>query len=100
MIGEALRLIRVYHDTKLVELANELDISVSFLSEVEKDKKKPSIELIDKYASYFKLRSSAIMFFAEELNEKTLKGKAQNEIRMKMIKFMQLIEKYKTLEEK
>lgn len=100
MIGEALRLIRVYHDTKLVELASEFDISVSFLSEVEKDRKKPSIELIDKYAKYFKLRPSAIMFFAEELNEKSLKGKAQNAIRKKMISFMQLIEKYRLLEEK
>lgn len=99
MLGEALRLIRVYHDTKLVDLAKQFDISVSFLSEVENNHKKPNIDLIEKYAEHFDLRSSAIMFFAEELDDKTLKGKAKGEIRNKMIKFMQLIEKYKSLEE-
>lgn len=99
MIGEALRLIRVYHDTKLVELAKELEISVSFLSEVEQDKKKPSIELIDKYATFFKLRPSAIYFFAEELDEKSFKGKAKSEVRKRALKFMQLIEKYQSLED-
>lgn len=99
MIGEALRLIRVYHDTKLVDLAKQFDVSVSFLSEVENNHKKPNIELIDRYAKHFELRPSAIMFFSEELNEKSLKGKAKSEIRKKMLKFMQLIEKYKTLEQ-
>ena len=98
MIGEALRLIRVYHDTKLVDLAEKFDVSVSFLSEIEHDRKRPNMEMIEKYAKYFQLRPSAIMFFSEELNEKSLKGKAKGEIRRNMLKFMQLIEKFKTLE--
>ena len=99
MIGEALRLIRVYHDTKLGDLANQFDVSISFLSEVENNRKKPNIELIDKYAKHFDLRPSAIMFFSEELDESSFKGKAKGELRKKMLKFMQLVEKYKALEE-
>lgn len=100
MIGEALRLIRVYHDTKLVDLAKALDVSVSFLSEIENDKKRPNIDMIEKYAKHFRLRPSAILFFAEELDDSSLGKKAKNKIRRNMISFMQLIEKFKTLEEK
>lgn len=42
MIGEALRLIRVYHDLKQSDLADRLGISQSHLSEIERSKKAPS----------------------------------------------------------
>ena len=36
MIGEALRLIRVFHDVKLNELAEQLDVSKGYISENKK----------------------------------------------------------------
>lgn len=93
MIGEALRLLRVYNDVKLTELAKELDVSAGFLSEVETDKRRPNLELIEKYANRFNVRPSAIMFFGEELDGSTLKGTIKASIRDKLILFMQMIEK-------
>ena len=54
MIGEALRLIRVFHDVKLNELAEQLDVSKGYISEIESQKKKPSLDLIEKYSKRFK----------------------------------------------
>ena len=48
MLGEALRLIRVYHDLKQKQVAERLDISTSYLSEIEKGHKTPSLELIQR----------------------------------------------------
>ena len=64
MIGEALRLIRIFHDKKQNELAGELNISLSYLSEIERGKKKPSMEIIEKYAQVFHTKASVIIFFA------------------------------------
>lgn len=93
MIGEALRLLRVYNDVKLVELASEFGISPSFLSEIEKDKRRPNLDLIDRYARRFDVRPSSILFFGEELDKGTKGGKVKSVVRDKMIQFLQMIEK-------
>jgi transcriptional regulator with XRE-family HTH domain len=67
MLGEALRLIRVYNDLKQVELAQRLGVSKSHLSEIESGDKSPSLDLIGKYSKEFGMPVSSIMFFSEEL---------------------------------
>ena len=69
MLGEALRLIRVFHDLKQTELAERLGISQSHLSEIERDLKTPSGELVARYAKEFELPVSSIWFFQEKLTE-------------------------------
>lgn len=91
MIGEALRLIRVFHDCKTRELAKELGISASYISEIESGKKKPSLETLNKYANYFETNLSAIMFFAEDINQ-GIDTSSKASIRKKFIKFLQVIE--------
>ncbi|MCZ7597545.1 MAG: helix-turn-helix domain-containing protein [Gammaproteobacteria bacterium] len=54
MIGTALRLVRDYHRLDQRELAGKLGISPSYLSELEKGKKKPSLELLEKYRGGFR----------------------------------------------
>ena len=93
MLNECLRLFRVFHDKKLIELAEELDISPSYLSEIESGKKQPSIEIVKQYAKIFKTTPSAILFFSEELDQKQNRGKLKTSIRYKLVKFMQAIEK-------
>ena len=93
MLNECLRLFRIFHDKKLVELAKELKISPSYLSEIETGKKKPPVDLINIYAKVFKTTPSAILFFSEELDKEKKRGKFKISIRKKMIKFMQVIEK-------
>lgn len=68
MIGEALRLIRVFYDLKQTEAASRLGISQSYLSEIEKGTKVPSLDLLRKYSEIFDLPQSSIMYFAENLD--------------------------------
>lgn len=98
MIGEALRLIRVFHDKKSRDLAAELGISASYLSEIENGHKRPSIDLIAKYAEVFNTKSSVIMFFAEEL---TGSGKvaAYAGIREKLTLFMRSVDRFTQLDD-
>lgn len=68
MLSEALRLLRVFHDTKQVTLCSELGISRSYLSEIESGKKKPTIDIVNKYADFFQISPSSIMLFSEKMD--------------------------------
>ena len=96
MLSEALRLIRVFHDLKQSELAEELSISNSYLSEIESGKKEPSLELIRAYALRFDIPVSSILFFAENLDsdfEASEKArKSRGVIAKKIVNFLTLIE--------
>lgn len=88
MINEALRLLRVFNDKKASDLAKELGISAAYLSEIEKGKKKPSIDIIEKYAKAFKTKPSAILFFSEKIPP----GKTKRKIADNIIYFLKFIE--------
>lgn len=64
-LSEALRLLRAYHDINQSALALQLEISRSYLSEIESGKKQPSLDLIKKYADYFSIPTSTILLFSE-----------------------------------
>ena len=93
MLSESLRLLRVFHDLKQYQLAEKLDLSKSYISEVEKGNRTPSLDVIQKYADFFKVPSSSILFFAEQLplpNEKTYSNRRG--ISSKIIRFLKLVE--------
>lgn len=90
MINEALRLFRVFHDMKLYEMAERLEISSSYLSEIEKGKKEPSLKLLEKYSKIFNIPVSTILSFSEELNRNQKGTKAK--IAKNIIKFLENIE--------
>ncbi len=69
MLGEALRLIRVYHDLTQTQLSFELGVSNSFLSEIESGKKSPSLDLLSKYGEKFEIPLSSLLFFSENLEK-------------------------------
>lgn len=97
MLSEALRLLRVFHDLKQNELAERLELSKSYISELEKGNRKPSLDVIEKYASEFNIPVSSILFFAESLveaNQGTWSSEnAKRAIAQKVIGFLQFIEK-------
>lgn len=91
-LNEALRLLRVFHDIKIKDLAEQLEVSSGFISDLEKGKKNPSLELIEKYAVIFQTSSSALLFFAEELDNEKGRGRFKIAIRNKMLKLLQALE--------
>ena len=50
MIGETLRYLRVFNDYTMVELSEKLELSQSYISEIESGRKQPTLQVINKYA--------------------------------------------------
>lgn len=88
MLNEALRLVRVFHDINQSQLAEKLEISRSYLSEIEAGKKAPSIELLDKYSDIFDIPPSSILLFSENLKSNAFSEKARVAVASKIIKIM------------
>lgn len=94
MNGEVLKLLRVFNDIKASDLAEQLGISKSYLSEIEHDRKKPSIELLDKYAEILKIKTSTLMLFSEALDEdEDVKSDARHMVAKAAVKWMQILNK-------
>ena len=68
-LGRALKQIRVFHSFKQKDLANKLGLSASYISEIEKGLKEPSLSVIDKYALIFNIPKSSILFFSENIDQ-------------------------------
>lgn len=80
MLGEALRLVRVYHDLTQTQLSYELGVSNSFLSEVESGKKIPSLEILGKYSERFDIPMSSLLFFSESLDNNTITSSVRHAV--------------------
>ena len=74
MLNEALKQIRKFHGLKQNQLAEKLEISTSYLSEIESNQKKVSMEILQKYSEVFSIPMSSLMIFSENLETKR-KGK-------------------------
>lgn len=92
MISEALRLIRVYHDLTQSETARRLKISKSYLSEIESGTKVPSLALIDSYSAVFDIPASAILFFAENMDDPSSAEQARRFVSKKILTLLRFIE--------
>jgi transcriptional regulator with XRE-family HTH domain len=69
MIDKALTLIRVFHNLKQKDLAERLNISPSYLSEIESGKKPVTLELLQKYSEQFRIPTSSLMYFSEQIDQ-------------------------------
>ena len=100
MINEVLRLLRVFSNYKSGELAKELGISKSYLSEIEHGKKKPTIELLEKYAEIFDVKVSTIFLFSESIEDDlSLKHDAKQRIARYALKWLQLLDRVGRIDE-
>ena len=66
MISEALKLVRVYHNMKQKDLADALELSPSYLNEIESGKKQVTLDVLEKYSQHFKIPISSLLYFAEQ----------------------------------
>lgn len=91
MLGEALRLIRVYHDLKQKDAAARLGVSTSYISDIERGDRTPTLAVIQKYATAFDMPVSSIMFFAENLDGASAGG-PRSFVAGKVLALLQFIE--------
>lgn len=93
MLYRALRLLRTYHQLSQLELAKKLEISNSYLSEIEKGVKTPSIELLQKYSTMFKMPLSTILLFSESIgSDKKRSTKLRTAAADKVLKLLEWID--------
>lgn len=89
MQHEALRLVRVFHDLSQTELAASIGISKSYLSEIESGKKTATLELLQRYAEFFSMPLSSLLFFAENVDSPSRSDRARTAIAGKALKMLQ-----------
>lgn len=85
MIGDVLKRMRTIYGYKAVEMSSMLNISASYLSEIENNKKKPSLDLLEKYADVFEIRLSSLILISEDVEMAKKRGKGMATIRKMMI---------------
>ena len=90
-IGEALRLIRSINGLTQKELADELGLSGSYVSELERNNRDPSFSVLESYSEYFEIPVSSLMLFAENVEGK--KGRANKIVSSGLLKLMELAAK-------
>lgn len=90
MINKALRIIRQYHEYKQIDLAKEIGISKSYLSEIESGKKPVTLELLNKYSVLFDIPVSSLVFFSENIGRSNLSStKFKKVVASKIINVME-----------
>lgn len=92
-MGEALRLLRIFNGYKSAELAKKLELSQSYVSELENGKKRPTMEVLDKYAKVFEMKKSTLMLFAESLEGEEIKNDKKQRIARAGMKLLKILEK-------
>lgn len=92
-MNEALRLIRVYHDLSQTQLCGEIGISNSYLSEIEKGKKQPSLDLLARYSDRFNIPTSSLLFFSESLDSSKITDPIRLIAAKKVVSLLQWVEK-------
>ena len=75
MIGDTLKRLRLIYGMKATEMSNELGISNSYLSEIENNKKAPSLDFLKKYADVFGIRLSSLILLSESIEDAEKQGK-------------------------
>jgi len=92
MLGEALKQLRLFYGVKQKDLADSINLSSSYISEIEKGKKKNiPIEIINKYAEFFQIDSSYIILFSEGLAEDSPKLRVNKKAARKILRIMNWI---------
>ena len=75
MLGRALKVVREMHRYKQADLAAELGVSRSHLSEIESGKKSVTLDVLNRYAEIFDVPASTFLSFTEALEGESEKRK-------------------------
>lgn len=91
MLNRALRLIRVYHDLNLSDAAERVGLSKSYVSELERNQKKVTLDVLEKYSAAFDIPVSSLMLFAEKAQTDDPSEKARIFVADKALKMLDWI---------
>ena len=89
MIGDVLKRTRAIYGYKANEMSSALGISASYLSEIENNKKQPSLELLEKYADIYGIRLSSLILLSENIENAEKAGKGTIFVRNMMMHLIQ-----------
>lgn len=93
MVGEALRLLRIFNGYKSAELAEKLGISQSYVSEIENNKKQPTMDILDKYASVFEMKKSTLLFAEALENDVEVQNDKKQKVALAGMKLLKILER-------
>lgn len=91
MLGQTLKRLRLIYGYSAREMSEALRISSSYLSEIEREKKEPSLTVLQRYSEVFNLKLSTLLRFSEQMASEESKGTGQQFITKLMTN---LIERY------
>lgn len=89
MIADALRLLRLYFGLSQKQVAANLSLSQSMISDLEKGEKSVTMDVLERYSSAFGIRMSQLMLFAEELSDDPVKTKGKLIVAPKIISLLE-----------
>ena len=69
MIGDVLKRTRAIYGYTATEMSSLLTISKSYLSEIENNKKQPSLDLLRKYSEIYGIKLSSLILLSEKIEE-------------------------------
>lgn len=92
-MGEALRLLRIFNGYKSAELAEMLELSQSYVSELENNKKQPTMDVLDKYAKVFDMKKSTLLLFAESLENDSANMDNKQRVARAGMKLLKILER-------
>jgi transcriptional regulator with XRE-family HTH domain len=74
-------------------MSSLLGISNSYLSEIENNKKQPSLDLLNSYAKIYGIKLSSLILLAESFEEASSHNKAQELVKKTMLRLIDLMSK-------
>ncbi|QFR62608.1 helix-turn-helix domain-containing protein [Schleiferilactobacillus harbinensis] len=86
MFGDTFRQLRTIYGYSAKELSQKLNISPSYLSEIENGRKRPSLTLLETFAKAFNLQLSTLVLLTEEQEQLANEGKSKLMIRQLILK--------------
>lgn len=93
MIGNVLKRTRTIYGYKASEMSVMLGVSPSYLSEIENNKKQPSLELLQKYANIYDIKLSSLILLSENFEEAEKEKRGDKIIRNMMLQLINTISK-------
>ncbi len=89
MIGDILKRLRTIYGYKANEMSTTLGISSSYLSELENNKKQPSLEILRKYSDIYGIKLSSLILLSENLDEAEKENQGDTFIRNLMLRLIE-----------